>query len=135
MQIWAMGGHGWRTDRANRTAEYVTKDVFAQAHEGHRYSCLLVWTLSASGHDAQRGRLIYETHCGACHYERLHDRAHTKIGGLRDMRDEVSRCAPQTGRRFSLDEREDPVPQRIALQIRPCAERPVETDKTIRSEK
>ena len=71
---------------------------------------LLGWALSASAQeDAQRGKALYETHCGACHYERLHDRAHTKIGRLADLRDEVSRWAPQTGRRFTLDEREDVV--------------------------
>lgn len=71
---------------------------------------LLSWAVSAAGQeDAQRGKVMYETHCGGCHYERLHDRAHTKIGALPDLRDEVSRWAPQTGRRFSLDEREDVV--------------------------
>jgi mono/diheme cytochrome c family protein len=54
---------------------------------------LLVWSLSAAGQDdAQRGNALYETHCGGCHHERLHD--------------EVSRWAPQTARRFTLDERE-----------------------------
>lgn len=70
---------------------------------------LLGWALSALCQDAQRGRLMYETHCGACHYERLHDRIHTKIGQLADLRDEVTRWAAQTGRSFTLDEREDVV--------------------------
>jgi mono/diheme cytochrome c family protein len=71
---------------------------------------LLAWTLSAAAQeDVQRGKVMYETHCGGCHYERVHDRARTKIGGLADLRDEVSRWAPQTGRRFTLNEREDVV--------------------------
>src|SRR5688500_1668152 len=68
---------------------------------------LLGWTLCVSAQeDTQRGRVLYETHCGACHYERLHDRTHTKISQLADLRDEVSRWAQQTRRQFSLDERE-----------------------------
>ena len=70
---------------------------------------LLGWMLSASAQDVQRGRLLYETHCGACHYERVHDRMRTKIGQLADLRDEVTRWALQTGRRFTLDEREEVV--------------------------
>jgi mono/diheme cytochrome c family protein len=71
---------------------------------------LLVWSLCAAAQeDAQRGKVLYETHCGGCHYGSLHDRARTKIGGLADLRDEVSRWAPQTGRSFTLDDREDVV--------------------------
>lgn len=70
---------------------------------------LLGCTLSAWGQDAQRGRLLYETHCGICHYDRIHDRLRTKIKDLSDLRDEVARWAPQTGRNFSLDEREEVV--------------------------
>jgi mono/diheme cytochrome c family protein len=68
---------------------------------------LLMCAFSAKGEDAQRGQLLYETHCGGCHYERMHDRMRTKIRDLADLRDEVARWAPQTGRNFSLDERED----------------------------
>jgi mono/diheme cytochrome c family protein len=62
---------------------------------------------SASAQDPQRGRLLYETHCGECHYERVHSRVRTRIKDLADLRDEVSRWAAQTTRRFTLDERED----------------------------
>ena len=65
---------------------------------------LLGWMLSASGQDVQLGRLLYETHCGACHYERVHDRLRTKIMDLADLRDEVARWAPQTKRQFTQDE-------------------------------
>ena len=73
------------------------------------FMVLLGWTLPAWAQDVQRGRLLYETHCGACHYERLHDRKHTIIRQLADLRDEVGRWAPQTGRQFTLDEREEMV--------------------------
>ncbi|MBC7804259.1 MAG: hypothetical protein H7Y16_10315 [Candidatus Parcubacteria bacterium] len=71
------------------------------------FLALLGWALSAAAQDPQRGRLLYETHCGACHYERVHDRKKTTIQHLADLRDEVGRWAPQTGRRFTLDEREE----------------------------
>jgi mono/diheme cytochrome c family protein len=70
--------------------------------------CLLFVAVSAAAQDAERGKLLYETHCGACHYERVHDRLRTKIGDLADLRDEVARWAqrPETKRQFSLDELE-----------------------------
>jgi mono/diheme cytochrome c family protein len=63
------------------------------------------------GQDAERGKQLYETHCGSCHYERLHqrERAKSKIRTLSDLRDEVTRWAPQTRRRFTFDEIEDMV--------------------------
>ena len=57
--------------------------------------------------DAARGRELYQTHCGGCHYERVHDRLRTEVKDLSDLRDMVARWAPQTKRTFSLDERED----------------------------
>ena len=94
---------------------------------------LLGWVLSASGQDVQRGRLLYETHCGACHYERLHDRVRTKIGQLADLRDEVARWAPQTGRSFTLDEREDVVQylneSHYRFGLAPKADRNTQTDQ------
>ena len=58
---------------------------------------------------AERGRLLYQTYCGGCHYERVHDRLRTEVKDLSDLRDMVARWAPQTKRTFSLDEREDVV--------------------------
>ena len=60
----------------------------------------------ASGQDEDRGRLLYETHCTACHYERVHNRKRTKITNLSDLRDEVALRATMTKRRFELDELE-----------------------------
>lgn len=75
-----------------------------------------------------RGKLLYETYCGTCHYERVHQRVRTQVRDLADLRDWVARWAPQTKHRFSLDEREDVVQYlnashyRIGLPTRPSSE-------------
>lgn len=65
--------------------------------------------LPAAAQDAQRGKLLYETHCGGCHYERVHqrERAKSRVQSLADLRDEVVRRAAQTGRPFSLEDLAD----------------------------
>ena len=68
---------------------------------------LMGCTLPALAQDPARGKLLYDTHCGTCHYERVHDRLRPKVRDLSELRDEVARWAPQTKRNFSLDERED----------------------------
>ena len=65
---------------------------------------LAVLAAPASAQDAARGKLLYETHCGGCHYERVHDRLRTDIRDLPDLRAQVERWAPQTGRRFTPEE-------------------------------
>jgi mono/diheme cytochrome c family protein len=60
--------------------------------------------LASQAQDVERGKLLYDTHCGGCHYERVHDRLRTKIKDLADLRDEVARWAPQTKHPFTLDE-------------------------------
>jgi len=70
---------------------------------------LLPVALPAWSQDAGRGKLLYETHCGGCHYERVHDRLRTKIRDLYDLRAEVARWAPQTKRKFGDDELADVV--------------------------
>ena len=55
---------------------------------------------NAGAQDAERGRLLYETHCGGCHYERVHDRARSDIKDLSDLRETVARWAEQTKHRF-----------------------------------
>ena len=67
----------------------------------------LLSPLAAAAQDAAQGRLLYETHCGGCHYERVHDRLRTQVKDLSDLRDMVARWAPQTKRSFTLQERED----------------------------
>lgn len=67
---------------------------------------LLVLALPAAGQDGERGRMLYETHCGGCHYERVHDRLRSDIKDLADLRDAVAKWAPQTKRSFTPDELE-----------------------------
>jgi mono/diheme cytochrome c family protein len=59
--------------------------------------------------DAQRGKLLYETHCVACHYERIHKRdpSRSLIKSEAQLRTEVAQRAALTRQRFSaadLDE-------------------------------
>ena len=70
---------------------------------------LLVLSCAASSawpQDAARGRLLYETHCGGCHYERVHDRLRPAVRELSELRDMVAMWAPQTKRTYTLDELE-----------------------------
>jgi mono/diheme cytochrome c family protein len=67
----------------------------------------LLLPAAASAQDAERGRVLYQTYCGGCHYERVHDRMRSEVQDLSDLRDMVARWAPQTKRSFTLDERED----------------------------
>lgn len=67
---------------------------------------LLLAPLSAAAQDAAQGKLLYETHCGGCHYERVHQRLRSSVKDLADLRDMVAKWAPQTKRAFTLDERE-----------------------------
>jgi mono/diheme cytochrome c family protein len=69
---------------------------------------LLLASFAASGQDIDRGRLLYETYCGECHYPRVHERSPEKsrVRSLADLRDIVTERAPQTKFRFSLDDRE-----------------------------
>jgi mono/diheme cytochrome c family protein len=70
---------------------------------------LLFLPLAAAAQDSGRGRLLYETHCGTCHYERVHQRIKSDVKDLADLRDTVARWAPQTKHNFTLDELEEVV--------------------------
>jgi len=49
---------------------------------------LALLPLAATAQDAERGRLLYQTHCGGCHYERMHDeRLRPAVRDLADLRD------------------------------------------------
>jgi mono/diheme cytochrome c family protein len=72
-------------------------------------SALLVAALPlpAAAQDAERGRLLYQTHCGGCHYERTHrERLRPAVRDISDLRDMVAQWAPQTSRTYSPDELE-----------------------------
>lgn len=70
---------------------------------------LLVPLAAAAQEDVARGRLLYETHCGECHYERVHQRIKSEVRDIADLRDTVARWASQTKHTFTLDELEDVV--------------------------
>ena len=71
--------------------------------------CLLLVPGLGWAQDPAPGRLLYETHCGGCHYERVHERAKSDVKGLADLRDTVARWARQTKHPFTLDEIESVV--------------------------
>lgn len=65
--------------------------------------------LPAASQDAARGRQLYETHCGGCHYERVHERARERslVKSLAELRVEVVRRGQQTRRTFTIDDLDD----------------------------
>ena len=71
----------------------------------------LVFALAmpAWAQDAQRGKLIYETQCLSCHYERIHNRdaSRSLIRSLAQLRIEVAQRAAQTRQRFTVEDLDD----------------------------
>ena len=65
--------------------------------------------LPAAAQDAARGRQLYETHCGGCHYERVHERARERslVRSLAELRVEVVRRAQLTRRTFTIEDLDD----------------------------
>jgi hypothetical protein len=60
---------------------------------------------AALAQDAAEGRLLYQTYCGGCHYERVHQRTRSELRDLGDLRDAVARWSKQTKRTtYTLDE-------------------------------
>jgi len=81
-----------------------------------RKICLAVTFLFAAGSaaaqsppDAARGKYLYETHCGGCHYERLHERPRERsiVHSLAELRSQVAQRAALTGRPFTLEDLDD----------------------------
>jgi len=72
---------------------------------------LLCLSFPANAQDAERGRLLYQTYCGECHYPRVHERPRetSKVKSLSDLRDVVANRATQTKFNFSMDDKEDVV--------------------------
>jgi hypothetical protein len=56
--------------------------------------------------DAVRGRDLYATYCGDCHYERVHerDRAKSRVQTLEELRGQVARWSAQTRRPLSAED-------------------------------
>ena len=65
--------------------------------------------LPAWAQDAQRGKALYETHCLACHYERIHKRdpSRSLVRTLAQLRLEVAQRAAHTGQRFTIEDLDD----------------------------
>ncbi len=68
---------------------------------------LALFAGSAAGSDAARGKVLYETHCGSCHYERLHKREGSRINSLAALKLEVVKWSRETGRSFAVQELDD----------------------------
>ena len=70
---------------------------------------VLVLALPAWAQDAQRGRALYETHCIACHYERIHKRdpSRSLVRSITQLRLEVAQRAANTGQRFTIADLDD----------------------------
>ena len=63
----------------------------------------------AFAQETDRGKLLYETHCGGCHYERVHQRVRSDVKDLADLRDTVARWSGQTKHGFTVEEIEQVV--------------------------
>ena len=68
---------------------------------------LLLFPAAGLAQDAGRGRLLYETHCGTCHYERVHQRLKSDVKDLSDLRETVARWAGQTRHRLTAEDIQD----------------------------
>ena len=71
--------------------------------------CALAAGFPAAAQDAERGRLLYDTHCLSCHYERIHKRdpARSRIQSYTALQIEVAERGMQAGRPFTRDELDD----------------------------
>jgi len=63
----------------------------------------------ALAQDAGRGKLLYETHCLGCHYERIHkrDASRSLIKSRAGLRVEVVSRAALTSQRFTVEDLDD----------------------------
>jgi mono/diheme cytochrome c family protein len=70
---------------------------------------LAALALPLQAQDEERGRLLYETHCTSCHYERVHKRERDKsrVRTLAELRVEVVRRAADTKRPFTVEDLDD----------------------------
>jgi mono/diheme cytochrome c family protein len=66
----------------------------------------VLFAMPAWAQDAGRGKLLYDTHCVACHYERIHDRdpSRSLIRSFAGLQAEVANRARLTNQRFSEED-------------------------------
>jgi mono/diheme cytochrome c family protein len=59
--------------------------------------------------DSVRGKLLYDTHCVACHYDRIHNRDPSKslVRSFAGLRVEVTNRARLTGQPFREEDLDD----------------------------
>ena len=57
--------------------------------------------------DPQQGKLLYETYCGTCHYEKLHERKTTDIKTMAALEIAIAKWARQVNRSFTPAELDD----------------------------
>lgn len=69
----------------------------------------MLFAAPAIAQDAGRGKLLYETHCFDCHYERVHKRdpAKSLVRNYTGLQAEVARRAELTKQRFSIADLEE----------------------------
>lgn len=70
---------------------------------------LLASALPAAAQDAERGRVLYETFCMTCHYERVHERPRERsvVKSSTDLRSQVARWSERTRMRFTPQDVDD----------------------------
>lgn len=72
------------------------------------FAAALALAPGAAAQDLARGKLLYETHCYECHYERIHQRIRSDVKDLDDLRDIVWQRSRETKKRsFTADELND----------------------------
>jgi mono/diheme cytochrome c family protein len=71
--------------------------------------CSVLAAAAAHAQDATRGRALYETHCLACHYERIHKRdpSHSLVKSIAGLRTEVANRAQLTRQPFTIEDLDD----------------------------
>ena len=70
-------------------------------------ACLVLGGGPALAADPQQGKLVYETYCGTCHYEKLHERKTTDIKTMAALEVAVAKWARQVNRSFTPAELDD----------------------------
>ncbi len=70
-------------------------------------ACLAVASAPAPAADERQGRALYETNCGGCHYERVHQRKTTHVRTIALLKEEIARWAVHANRTLSPAELDD----------------------------
>ena len=69
--------------------------------------CFALGAGRAFAADPQQGRVLYETYCGTCHYEKLHERKATNIKTLAGLTAEIAKWSRQVNRSFTPGDLDD----------------------------